>query len=167
MSQTIQVSGVETDSIVDGPGMRFTVFTQGCPHCCPGCHNPETHSFQGGRAVEVEAIAKEIEKDPLCAGVTLSGGEPLCQPKPLAQLAELVNGMGKNVVCYTGYTWEQLIEQQDPDIMALLRQCKYVIDGPYVQELRTLNMKFRGSSNQRIIDVAASLKEGRAVLADL
>lgn len=167
MSETVQIAGIETDSIVDGPGIRYTVFTQGCPHHCPGCHNPETHSFEGGKTVDIDVIAQAIQKDPLCAGVTLSGGEPLCQPKPLTLLAEKVNAMGKNVVCYTGYTWEHLMQQQDPDIMALLHQCKYVIDGPFVQELRTLMIKFRGSSNQRIIDVKASFEQGRAVEADL
>ncbi len=167
MSRTIQVSGVIPESIVDGPGIRYSLFVQGCPHHCPGCHNPQTHPFEGGVTRTVEDILAEVEEDPLISGVTFSGGEPLCQAAALAELAKELNARGKNIVCYTGYTFEQLLEENDPDRMTLLQQCKYLIDGPFLLAEKSLMVKFRGSKNQRILDVKASLEAGAAVEANL
>lgn len=165
MAELIRVSGVIPESIVDGPGIRYTLFVQGCPHHCPGCHNPQTHPFEGGTLRSVEEILAEVREDPLISGVTLSGGEPMCQAKALAELAKELRAIGKNIVCYTGYTFEQLWQEQDPDRMELLKQCRYLIDGPFLLAEKSLMVKFRGSKNQRIIDVKASLEAGSAVEA--
>ena len=102
----VNVAGIMPESIVDGPGFRYAVFVQGCPHGCPGCHNPETHPFEGGTPMVVEELFRQFERNPLLKGVTLSGGEPFCQAEALAKLAEMVHGAGKDVVTYTGYTFE-------------------------------------------------------------
>lgn len=165
MNDVINASGIIAESIVDGPGIRYVVFTQGCPHRCPGCHNPQTHPFEGGTALPISRVIKDIRSNPLISGLTLSGGEPMCQPEPLAELARQVNELGKNVVVYSGYTFEQLLESKDPHVLELLRQCRYLIDGPYLEEKKSLMLRFRGSTNQRILDLPASLKRGCAVEA--
>ena len=166
--ETIQLSGRIQQSIVDGPGLRYTIFTQGCPHACPGCHNPETWSFEGGTAVTASTLCKEIESNPLLQGVTFSGGEPLSRPAELLPLAKAVKAMGKNIVCYTGYTFEELLELQKEDA-ALARLLPYIdilIDGRYEQDKRDLTLVFRGSSNQRILNMPASLAKQTAVLEE-
>ena len=167
MSYTIQVSGVVPESIVDGPGIRYALFVQGCPHHCPGCHNPQTHPFEGGVSRTIDEIAAEVGENPLISGVTFSGGEPMCQARALAELAKKLRAMKKNIVCYTGYTFEQLLQEKDPDRMALLEQCRYLIDGPFVLAEKSLMVNFRGSKNQRILDVKASLEAGAAVEAGI
>lgn len=160
----VNVSGIVPESIVDGPGFRYAVFVQGCPHRCPGCHNPATHPFEGGTPMEVEELFRQFQRDPLLKGVTLSGGEPFCQAGPLAELARLVHGAGRDVVTYTGYTFEELAASQDPDIGALLRETDLLVDGPYLEDQRNLDLLFRGSENQRLVDVKKSMEAGRAVL---
>lgn len=167
MENRIRVSGVIPESIVDGPGIRYSLFVQGCPHHCPGCHNPQTHPFEGGTWRTVEDIVAEVMANPLISGVTFSGGEPMCQAKALSCLAKALKEKKKNIVCYTGYTFEQLMKENDPDRMALLAECRYLIDGPFLLEEKSMMVKFRGSKNQRIIDVAASLAAGQAVEAEL
>lgn len=161
----LRLAGVIRESIVDGPGMRMTIFTQGCPHHCEGCHNPQTHSFDGGYISYPENILKAIDADPLLSGVTFSGGEPFMQCEALAELAAEIHKRGLNVLTYTGFTFEQLYGDfhAHPEYKVLLEQCDYLIDGRFVLALRTLNLRYRGSSNQRIIDVKKSLEEGRAV----
>lgn len=156
----IRLSGVLQESIVDGPGLRATVFVQGCPHYCEGCHNAHTHPFEGGYEDDTEKVAADILANPLNLGVTFSGGEPLCQAAPLVDLARR---LGKHLVIYTGYTFEELIAESDPNRMALLALCDILIDGKFVLAERDLTLRFRGSRNQRILDCKASLKEGRAV----
>ncbi len=165
----IRIAGTVGESIVDGPGFRYTIFTQGCPHNCEGCHNPQTHDFNGGHLVETDLILREIIKDPLLDGVTYSGGEPFCQCKPLTELADKIKGFGGfplNIISYTGYTYEYLVSNADADngYMELLKRLDYLVDGPFVLSKRSLELKFMGSSNQRFIDVQKSLKEGRAVV---
>lgn len=168
----IRIAGIAEESIVDGPGFRFTIFTQGCPHNCKGCHNPETHDFNGGRLDDTDRIFKEIIKDPLLDGVTFSGGDPFCQCVPLADLAKKIKtyrGGGRlNIICYTGYTFEQLLvmRYKTEGCADLMDNIDYIVDGPFVFEKRSLELKFRGSSNQRFIDVKKSLKEGRAIEID-
>lgn len=167
MSELIRVSGVIPESIVDGPGIRYSLFVQGCPHHCPGCHNPQTHPFEGGTLRSVEEIVAEVKENPLISGVTFSGGEPMCQAKALTQLARELKAIRKNIVCYTGYTFEQLLAENDADRMSLLAECRYLIDGPFLMAEKSLMVKFRGSKNQRIIDVKASLEAGKAVEANI
>ncbi len=166
MGKTIRVAGVVNDSIVDGPGFRYTVFVQGCPHKCPGCHNPQTHPFEGGTLMEPEEILQSMEKNPLLKGITLSGGEPFCQPEALAYLAKEVHKTGRDVVCYTGYTIEQLLSMEDPHIRELLEQVDLLVDGPFILEKRDLTLLFRGSSNQRLILVKPTLETGKITLME-
>ena len=157
----LRISGIIPESIVDGPGFRYVIFTQGCPHHCPGCHNPQTHDFDGGTMADGEKILQEIRENTLLAGVTFSGGEPFCQPAPLAELAREVHAMGKNVFVYTGYTYEKLCEmaKKDKAIAALLAETDTLVDGPYIEAKRNISLKFRGSENQRIIDLKNSTKD--------
>lgn len=164
---SIRVAGTVSDSITDGPGIRYTLFVQGCPHHCPGCHNPQTHDFSGGKEMEEEEIIAAINKNPLLSGLTLSGGEPMCQARALAHLVERVRKECpriKEVACYTGFTFEELAEGKAEGTNELLEQLDTLIDGRFVQALRSWEIRFAGSSNQRVIDVPASLKEGRVVL---
>lgn len=147
----IRIAGIISESVTDGEGLRYVIFTQGCPHHCFGCHNPKTHSFAGGYEVETDSLKKEIFENPLLAGITFSGGEPFCQPKPLAELAKAVHSRGLNVWSYTGYTLEALREKNDEDINALLANLDVLVDGKFEMDLKDLTLPFRGSSNQRII----------------
>ncbi len=161
---SIRIAGTINDSIVDGPGIRFTIFTQGCPHNCKGCHNPQTHDFDGGYVVTGERLIKKIKSNPLLDGVTFSGGEPFCQAESLAVLGEKIKSMGLNVVTYTGYKFEELYENMDKDGWGkLLAVTDFLIDGEFVIKLKSWNTKFRGSSNQRYLDCRESLRLGRAV----
>lgn len=165
MSKNLRINGLVEESITDGPGIRFTVFTQGCPHACPGCHNPETHPFDGGYELSCQGLLEKITVNPLIFGVTFSGGDPMCQPEPVAELAAMLRQRGYSIALYTGYTWEQLLAEADPWRMNLLALCDVVIDGPFLQTQKSLLLRFRGSANQRIIDVAKSLKAGQCVLS--
>lgn len=164
----LRISDTVNDSIVDGPGLRFTVFVQGCPHNCPGCHNPQTHAFDGGTLVEKEQILERIKGNPLLDGVTFSGGEPFCQAKALAALGREIRKLGLNIMTYSGYTFEQLYARRDEEgIGELLEVTDWLVDGPYIEALRSLELQFRGSSNQRILDVQKSLAAGEPVEAVL
>lgn len=156
----IRISGFELESIVDGEGIRFVIFTQGCPHHCKGCHNPETHDFKGGVEYDTSDIIKMIEENPLISGITISGGEPFCQSRACTELAREAHHMNLNVWCYSGYPVEHLLEMD----RSFLHEIDVLVDGKYSEHLRTLSLPFRGSSNQRIIDVQKSFKEGKTVL---
>ncbi|MFZ5596361.1 MAG: anaerobic ribonucleoside-triphosphate reductase activating protein [Bacillota bacterium] len=162
----IRIAGVAGESVVDGPGIRYVVFCQGCPHRCPGCHNPETWDPMGGYEAEIGELVDGIRKNPLLKGVTLTGGDPFMQAAPAAKLARAVKEMGKDVIVYTGYTWEQLLERVEKDngVRALLENADIIVDGPFIKEQRDLRLVFRGSSNQRVIDVRSSLAAGKPVL---
>lgn len=165
----LRLAGIIRESIVDGPGIRFVVFAQGCPHHCSGCHNPQTWPFEGGFEASPDQVAAEIRKNPLLKGVTLSGGEPFCQPDGMAELAAVVHRMGLDVIVYTGFSYEGLVRksEEEPGVMALLLQTDFLIDGPFIQSLKSYDLTFKGSSNQRTIDVNASYRKGTVVLADL
>ncbi len=159
----IKLAGIARESIVDGPGLRYTVFVQGCPHGCLGCHNPDTHDFSGGKIYDIETLIKDVKEQKLISGLTFSGGEPFCQAKELNAVWEGVADGTLNLIIYTGYTFEQLLKENDADKMALLSKASYLIDGPFVLSQRDLTLSFRGSKNQRILDVQASLAKGKAV----
>ena len=159
----LDLSGIVSDSIVDGPGIRTTVFSQGCPHHCPGCHNPETWEFGCGTAIPVEAVVDIVQSNPLCRGVTFSGGEPFAQAAAFAKLARLLKEKGYEVASYTGYTFEQLLKGS-PAQKELLSVIDILIDGPFLLEEKSLAIAFRGSRNQRILDVPKSLAAGEAVI---
>lgn len=160
----LRIAGTVNDSIVDGEGIRFTIFTQGCPHHCEGCHNPQTHDFNGGTVVNTDELLEKIKENPLLDGVTFSGGEPFCQAHELAVLGKKIKSLGLDITTYTGYTFEELYTNRDKNHWdELLTVTDILIDGRFVPELKNWTIKFRGSSNQRYIDCQESLKEGRAV----
>ena len=165
---SIRIAGVVRESIVDGPGIRFTVFCQGCPHGCPGCHNPDTHSFDGGYDCSIDKILGEIDKNPLLAGVTFSGGEPMCQPEAFLELAKEVKKRKLDIVIFSGYTFEELTEmsKERASIGELLDLADYLIDGRFFQSERDLSLTFRGSRNQRFIDLKKSKEAGCLVTAE-
>ena len=158
----LDLAGIVEDSIVDGPGIRCTVFSQGCPHHCPGCHNPETWAFGCGTPVDEERIFEIVRSNPLCRGVTFSGGEPFAQAEGFARLAVMLKEKGYEVASYSGYTFEALLSGT-PEQRELLETLDVLIDGPYLEAERSLELNFRGSRNQRVINVPASLKAGQAV----
>ena len=153
----IRIAGTVDDSIVDGPGFRYTVFTQGCSHHCPGCHNPDTWPFEGWQAYTPEELVALAKKSPLCKGVTLSGGEPFAQAgQEMLEFVGLCRAAGFEVAAYTGYTFEQLLAGSEAQ-RALLAALDTLIDGPFVREECSLELRFRGSRNQRILNVPESL----------
>ena len=159
----INVAGIIGESIVDGPGIRLTVFCQGCPHHCPGCQNPETWAFEERQRIEPQEILEMVQKNPLIRGVTFSGGEPFAQPLEHAELAKLLHQHGYEVASYSGYTFEELMNGT-PEQRTLLENIDILVDGRFVLEERTLELRFRGSRNQRVINVPQSLKQNKAVL---
>ncbi len=159
----LSIGGIESESIVDGPGFRYVVFVQGCCFSCPGCHNPQLQPFEGGKESSPEEIIKSIQENPLLSGLTLSGGEPFTQAAACANLAREVHALGLTVITYTGYTWEELTASSRNDWAALIRETDILVDGPFIQELKNIDLTFRGSSNQRLIDVKKSLAAGTAV----
>ena len=158
----LNLAGVQQDSIVDGPGIRTTFFCQGCPHHCEGCHNPETWPFEGGIPMDTDQMVAIVTANPLCKGVTFSGGEPFAQAEGFAELAVVLKEKGYEVASYSGYTFEQLLSGT-PAQRKLLEQLDVLIDGPFVQAEKSLEIAFRGSRNQRILDVPKSLQMGKAV----
>ena len=166
MKISLAVSHIQKDSIVDGEGIRSVIWTQGCPHHCPGCHNPETHNINNGEIVDVKDVMKEIDALEGQDGVTFSGGDPMMQPAQCAVLAEYCHINGFNVWCYTGYMFEELLElsKVKPAIMDFLKQIDVLIDGKFVLSKKSFDVVFRGSKNQRIIDVKKSLELGETIL---
>ncbi|NLW60666.1 MAG: anaerobic ribonucleoside-triphosphate reductase activating protein [Firmicutes bacterium] len=161
---SIQIAGVTPESVVDGPGLRAVVFFQGCPHRCPGCHNPETWDPQGGQRLTVDEVWRRLRYNPLLSGITLSGGEPLAQPEGALALARRARAARGNVVIYTGYNWEEIARMHTPVITELLKVTDLLVDGPFLLAEKDESLPFRGSRNQRIIDVQASLGKPRPVL---
>jgi anaerobic ribonucleoside-triphosphate reductase activating protein len=149
MENTIRISGLVPESIVDGPGIRFVVFTQGCERNCPGCHNPATHDKNGGYEITVSEIIREIKKNPLIDGVTFSGGEPFLQPLPLSTLAREIKKLGLNLIVYSGYTQKEL--ENKKGAKELLDLTDVLIDGAFMEDEKSLEIPFRGSRNQQII----------------
>lgn len=164
-NETLRIAGVVKESTVDGPGFRYVVFTQGCPHNCEGCHNPETHNYNGGKIVNINDIASDIKKDPLLAGVTISGGDPFVQAGQVSKLLDLLDKK-LSIIVYTGFTYEYLLKNANDEnkYMELLKRTDILIDGKFIKELMNENLIFRGSSNQRPIDVKKSLQENKIII---
>ncbi len=158
----IRLAGIVKESVVDGPGIRMVIFVQGCPHGCIGCHNPGSHDPAGGYESTTEELIAALPDGKLVSGLTLSGGEPFLQAEALAEIAAAAKIKGLSVMTYTGYRFELLLEigENKPAVLALLQQTDILVDGPYEQEKRDLGLPFRGSANQRLIDVPASLSSG-------
>lgn len=160
----INMCGVEPESIVDGPGFRYVIFVQGCPHRCPGCHNPQSHPFEGGYEKTVDELYAEIKSNVFLSGVTFSGGEPFCQPGPLFELAKKLKADGLSLMSYTGYTLEELEASGDEDVKGLLGLLDILVDGRFVEAERNLTLLYRGSENQRVIDMKKTIESGEVVL---
>ena len=154
----MRIAGIVNDSIVDGPGLRLAIFAQGCPHHCPGCHNPESHDFAGGSDMDTEKIIARMDANPLLDGITLTGGEPFEQPDACRILADAAHARGLNVWAYSGYTFEQLCAV--PEKRRLVEACDVLGDGPFLLAGRSLDLRFRGSKNQRVLKGAELLAGG-------
>jgi anaerobic ribonucleoside-triphosphate reductase activating protein len=163
----IRLSGTVNDSIVDGPGIRLTIFVQGCPHHCEGCHNPQTHDFNGGVIVNTDELLQKIKQNPLLSGVTFSGGEPFCQARQLAYLGKKIKDLNLDldIVTYTGFLLEYLLDNANDEngYRELIDVSDYIVDGKFEEDKKSYLLKFKGSSNQRIIDVRKTLESGKVV----
>ena len=159
---------LQKDSIVDGEGLRAVLWTQGCSHNCPGCHNPSTHDFDGGALVNLEEVYSWIDELEGHDGITLSGGDPMFQPEPCLYIAKYAKKKGLNIWCYTGFTFEELLDRarSDKNIIELLKNIDVLIDGKFKLEQKSYDIKFRGSRNQRILDSKKSIKEKKAIMLD-
>ncbi|MDD3654010.1 MAG: anaerobic ribonucleoside-triphosphate reductase activating protein [Desulfotomaculaceae bacterium] len=166
MNTLIRVAGLIPESIVDGPGIRFVVFAQGCRHNCPGCHNPETHSFTGGHLVDINSILQQMRDNRLLDGITLSGGEPFEQAAAFAELAKKAKTFGYNVMTYTGYTYECILDGMNERAgwANLIKSTDILVDGKFDQARKSLLLPFRGSANQRIIDVKESFRTNKIII---
>lgn len=160
-------SELQLDSVVDGTGIRTVLWTQGCAHNCPGCHNPGTHDFNGGFLKDIDELLIEIDELECQTGVTFSGGDPFYQSEACALVAKQVKNNNMDVWCYTGFTFERLLKMSvsNQSIMDFLKNIDILVDGLFIMSKHSYNLKFRGSSNQRIIDVQESLRQGCVVLA--
>jgi len=163
----LKVAGLIKESVVDGPGIRGVVFAQGCPRHCPGCHNPEAIDPSGGKEMEDREIVDFMARVKLLKGVTFSGGEPFMQAEAFAQLGRCFKEKGLDIMTYTGYTWEELtsMARNNPAVRDLLTVSDFIVDGPFIKEEKDLNLAFRGSRNQRVIDVRQSLVQNELILA--
>lgn len=157
---------IQRDSIVDGEGIRTIIWTQGCPHHCPFCHNPETHSYEGGFLLDIDSIKRKIDTLEGQDGITFSGGDPMEQAEACAELANYCHKKNLNVWCYTGYTFEELQEKakKDSAILKFLNEINVLVDGKFLIAEKSYDSLFRGSKNQRLIDVKKSLLQNKAVL---
>lgn len=159
---------IQRDSIVDGEGIRSVIWTQGCAHKCKECHNPETHSFTAGYLIDIEILKDKIQSLEGQDGITFSGGDPMYQPEPCAKIAKFCHELNLNIWCYTGFTFEELINlsKKNNHILEFLKEIDVLVDGEFDLEQKSFDVKFRGSKNQRIIDVPKSLKEGKVHIKD-
>lgn len=166
MTDTIRLYGLVAESIVDGPGYRTAIFTQGCPYHCPGCHNPESQPFEGGKLWTLDEVEKQFSANPLLSGITLSGGEPAEQAEACAELAHRAHQKGLNVWTYSGSTLEKLTEraQTDAELKRLLDETDVLVDGPFILAERSLELDFCGSRNQRVIDMQKTRQAGKVML---
>lgn len=164
MVNKIRLAGIVKESIVDGFGIRYVVFTQGCKHNCYGCHNKNTHSLTGGYIEDIDSIINDIKSNKMLDGVTLTGGEPFLQVDECIELSKRLKEDNINIICYTGFLFEELIN--DKKYIQLVKLCDFIIDGKFIMELKNAYLPFRGSDNQRIIDVKKSLQTKNTVILD-
>ena len=162
----MKLAGINSESVVDGDGIRMTIFGQGCPHHCKGCHNPSTWDFSGGTETSPETILQMVKENPLLDGVTFSGGEPFVHAKDFAWIAKQVHQLGLSVWSFSGYTLEELqtLAKTNEDVASLLAEVDVLVDGRFILEERDLSLRFRGSTNQRVIDMVKTRKQGEIVL---
>lgn len=160
MEDSLKVLEIIRGTTVDGPGFRTAIYLSGCTHNCPGCHNPHSWDPEAGEHMTLREIMEIVEEEDF--DVTLSGGDPLFNPRNTAKLLTLLKANGRNVWIYTGYTWEEILES--PVLKEVVALANVVVDGPFIEALKDLDLPFRGSSNQRIINVRESLQKGFPVL---
>ncbi|MDR2822039.1 MAG: anaerobic ribonucleoside-triphosphate reductase activating protein [Acholeplasmatales bacterium] len=163
MPHKIRIANTISESIVDGPGLRYVIFTQGCLKHCLNCHNPLTWDLNGGKLVEVSSFYEDILQNPLLQGITLSGGEPFLQPEACLEIVKFAKENNLDTVVYSGYYLEELREMHNETIDKLLKEIDYLVDGPFENELRDLRLLFKGSRNQRFIDLKETLKSGKII----
>lgn len=165
MDKNIRLSGIAYESLVNGPGMRRVFFAQGCKHNCKGCFNPDTHDFNGGENRNMDELIQGVLENPMLRGVTFSGGDPWEQAEKFAYMAEIFKSNKLNVWCYTGYTYEYILEHQTErqGWNELLNNIDVLVDGRFEEGNMQEGLRFRGSYNQRIIDVRESIKQGKVV----
>lgn len=144
---TLRVIDIVDGTIVDGPGLRTSIYLAGCRHACEGCHNPQSWDFKAGRDMSISEIVRHVEDNGF--NVTLSGGDPLYQIDTVIELCDAIHSIGKNVWCYTGFTYEEILE--DPSLARILEHTDVLVEGRFIQSLKDSTLRFRGSSNQRII----------------
>ncbi len=166
MKKTVRLAGIAYESLVNGPGMRRVFFAQGCKHNCKGCFNPETHNFDGGEIIDMDELIKDVLDNPLLKGVTFSGGDPIEQAHSFSYMANIFKSSNLNIWCYTGYKFEDLLKKMELDksIKDLLNNIDVLVDGKFEINNKKEGLKFKGSSNQRIIDVKKSLESGEIVV---
>lgn len=160
----IRILDIVNDTTVDGPGFRTSIYCAGCRHACQGCHNPESWNFNGGNPMSVDELMQVIVADPF-ANVTYSGGDPMFQAEGFLELTRRIKSeTDKSIWCFTGFTWERLHAEGTAQMIELAESVDVLVDGPFVQELRDEDLLFRGSRNQRLIDVQKTLQSGQIVL---
>lgn len=160
MLERINILDIIRGTTVDGPGFRTSIYISGCRHHCHGCHNPESWSFELGNAMSLEEIMDIVKEEDF--DVTLSGGDPLYHPDWVAKLCDEIHKLNHTVWLYTGFTWEEIMDS--PILLEAIKQCDVIVDSPFILELRDTDLLFRGSSNQRIIDVKRSMDSGEIIL---
>lgn len=168
MNKQVRLSGIAFESLVNGPGLRRVIFAQGCIHNCKGCFNPDTHDMQGGQMMDMDKIIDDVKSNPMIRGITFSGGDCLEQADKFAYMAKKFKELGLNIWCYTGYTYEYILENRDKRVgwNELLNSIDALIDGKFQESKRDMSLRYKGSSNQRIIDVKESLKDDRIVIIE-
>ena len=166
MSNQIRLAGIINDSIVDGPGLRLVIFTQGCHMACPGCHNKDTWDVNAGSLYEIDNIQEMWKQNPLTMGITISGGEPFLQIGSILKIVKKAVKDKLNIIIFTGYQYENLLDRKNRKINKILDNIDYLIDGPFILDKKDLTLLFRGSSNQRIIDIKKTKKQNKIVLMD-
>ena len=164
----LAIPEIQMDSVVDGEGIRSVIWFQGCNHKCFNCQNPETWDFEGGTKVAIEDVKKQIRELEFQQGVTFSGGDPLYQLDAFIELAKEVHNCNMDVWVYTGFTYEEIMKlaKKNSKFIEALEQIDVLVDGPFIEKLKSFDVKFRGSSNQRIIDIPKSLKENKIILIE-
>ncbi|MGL4730797.1 MAG: anaerobic ribonucleoside-triphosphate reductase activating protein [Clostridium sp.] len=165
MNNKVNLAGIIHESLNNGPGIRRVLFAQGCRHNCKGCFNPHTHGFGAGKDYDIDSIIKDIKRNPLISGVTFSGGDPLEQSEAFAKIAEEIKKNNKNIWCYTGYKFEYILQNinEKPNLKKLIDNIDVLVDGKFDSSLKDEKLKYRGSKNQRIIDVKKSLKNNSVI----
>ena len=160
MDKTIRLSGIAYESLVNGPGVRRVFFSQGCKHNCVGCFNPDTHDFNGGQLMNMDKLIEDVLNNPIIKGITFSGGDPIEQADKFAYMAKAFKKVNLNIWCYTGYLFEELLEmsKEKVGIRELINNIDVLVDGKFDIKKKEEGLRFKGSSNQRIIDVKESLK---------